>query len=338
MKVSVRSGIIVGVAAVVGIGVIGVGVNSSTPRSVTITSPQIQLAGLADNLFPGVGQAAGHAATEANETGDPRKAAANQLPTVIPGPLSIETVFLPVGPEAAVIGKALNVVLARLLRDTPDAPTDQDDDITPLEFAISANVVEQGLSLVGIDINDTTPNEVAAAQSVLDKVGVDFNVQTALDSLVAAEEILATRLDSPVYGLNGRVLDIVDNGTANGTRVQMWDHTGAENQQWTMNSGGNQIVNPHTQKCLDVVEAVNSSDLFPNGVPIQISDCGRQTSEQWRMADEVTDGNPVGGAIINLPSGKCLDVTDNVSANGTRLQLWDCTGGFNQQWNFPPYY
>ncbi|WP_072691213.1 RICIN domain-containing protein [Rhodococcus marinonascens] len=145
-------------------------------------------------------------------------------------------------------------------------------------------------------------------------------------------------IDPPIYGLDGRVLDIVDNGTANGTRVQMWDPTGAENQQWTMESGGNQIVNPHTLKCLDVREGtvVNSlSDLFPNGAPIQISECGRQTSEQWRMADEVTDGNPVGGAIINLPSGKCLDVTDNVSANGTPLQLWDCTGAPSQQWNVP---
>ncbi|WP_245813674.1 RICIN domain-containing protein [Rhodococcus marinonascens] len=143
-----------------------------------------------------------------------------------------------------------------------------------------------------------------------------------------------TQLDSPIYGLDGRVLDIVDDGTVSGTPVQMWDHTGAENQQWK--KIGNQIVNPHTQKCLDVVEAVNGSDPFPNGAPIQISDCGSQTSEQWRMADEVTDGNPVGGAIINIPSEKCLDVTDNVSANGTRLQLWDCTGAFNQQFNFPP--
>ncbi|WP_084721911.1 RICIN domain-containing protein [Rhodococcus marinonascens] len=32
-------------------------------------------------------------------------------------------------------------------------------------------------------------------------------------------------------------------------------------------------------------------------------------------------------------ANKFLDVTDSESANGARLQLWDCTGGFNQQWN-----
>ncbi|MET8772936.1 RICIN domain-containing protein, partial [Streptomyces sp. NPDC004658] len=30
---------------------------------------------------------------------------------------------------------------------------------------------------------------------------------------------------------------------------------------------------------------------------------------------------------------KCLDVTDNNSANGTRIQIWSCTGGANQKWN-----
>ena len=31
---------------------------------------------------------------------------------------------------------------------------------------------------------------------------------------------------------------------------------------------------------------------------------------------------------------KCLDVTDGVVNNGTKLQVWDCTDGINQQW-FP---
>ncbi|WP_273937883.1 lectin [Kutzneria chonburiensis] len=30
--------------------------------------------------------------------------------------------------------------------------------------------------------------------------------------------------------------------------------------------------------------------------------------------------------------GKCVDVTGGTSANGTRVQLWTCTGGPSQQW------
>jgi endo-1,4-beta-xylanase len=31
--------------------------------------------------------------------------------------------------------------------------------------------------------------------------------------------------------------------------------------------------------------------------------------------------------------GKCLDVAPNAAA-GTRVQIWDCHGGANQQWTF----
>ncbi|WP_218017278.1 RICIN domain-containing protein, partial [Rhodococcus marinonascens] len=160
----------------------------------------------------------------------------------------------------------------------------------------------------------------------------DFDAPLGTNFLAGPDQ--GTADDSPIYGLDGRVVDIVDNGTASGTPVQMWDYTGAENQRWIVTSA-NQIINPHTGKCLDVVDAA-SGDSFPNAAPVQISDCGGQKSQQWLVDDAVIDGNPIGGAIINAPSGKCLDVTDNESANSARLQIWDCTGGPNQQWNFPP--
>jgi len=36
--------------------------------------------------------------------------------------------------------------------------------------------------------------------------------------------------------------------------------------------------------------------------------------------------------MVNLGSGKCLDATGNSSADGTRLQIWSCSGGANQKW------
>jgi glucosylceramidase len=37
------------------------------------------------------------------------------------------------------------------------------------------------------------------------------------------------------------------------------------------------------------------------------------------------------GAIVGY-GGKCADVTNGNSANGTRIQLWTCTGSVNQRW------
>ncbi|WP_348639669.1 lectin [Micromonospora sp. MH33] len=48
----------------------------------------------------------------------------------------------------------------------------------------------------------------------------------------------------------------------------------------------------------------------------------RQPVRRGRHADR-----PITGI-----GGKCLDVTDNSSADGTPAQIWSCTGGANQQW------
>ncbi|MGW2572758.1 non-reducing end alpha-L-arabinofuranosidase family hydrolase [Streptomyces sp. NPDC001537] len=38
------------------------------------------------------------------------------------------------------------------------------------------------------------------------------------------------------------------------------------------------------------------------------------------------------GALRGTGSGRCLDVPNAGQADGTLLQIWDCTGGTNQQW------
>ncbi|MFD1537649.1 RICIN domain-containing protein [Nonomuraea guangzhouensis] len=48
-----------------------------------------------------------------------------------------------------------------------------------------------------------------------------------------------------------------------------------------------------------------------------------------------TDPGPGGGptsVLRNVNAGRCLDVPNASTVNGTQLQLWDCGGGTNQQW------
>jgi hypothetical protein len=44
------------------------------------------------------------------------------------------------------------------------------------------------------------------------------------------------------------------------------------------------------------------------------------------------DGHRGAHDIVNPQADKCLDVTGNSSAGGTRMLLWACTGGANQKW------
>ena len=51
--------------------------------------------------------------------------------------------------------------------------------------------------------------------------------------------------------------------------------------------------------------------------------------------DAFTFGAATGGGgtgPITRPGGKCLDVNGGATADGTKIQLWTCNGGANQQW------
>jgi hypothetical protein len=40
------------------------------------------------------------------------------------------------------------------------------------------------------------------------------------------------------------------------------------------------------------------------------------------------------GAFVGKQSGRCLDINNSSTANGTQAQLWDCTGQKNQTWTY----
>ncbi|AOW93810.1 hypothetical protein BFN03_17275 [Rhodococcus sp. WMMA185] len=346
--VPVRPPFIVGVAAVVGVALIGNGFNSLAQSPTISTAPQIRLVGIADDLFPGISQAAIDAADEGNRTGDARLAASNQVLNLVGGLVGVppsevteEDAISPVQGGASPVKRAHDVVQARLA--IADDPNGNQDDITPMELAIAATFIEE--LFADIDFNNPDPDEIARDQAILDEFGSGLDLRAAIDDVRRADLMLATMIDFPVYGLDGRVVDIVDGVTTDGTPVQMWDHTGAGNQQWRMAGGRTAIVNPLSNKCLQATPAPTTTPdgLYPNGSEVRIAECWfntgqiEQTRQVWLVDDAVTNGSPEGGRIVNLAAGKCLDVTDNVSANGIRLQLWDCTDdGPNQKWNFPP--
>ncbi|GAB3970950.1 hypothetical protein GCM10027615_28640 [Plantactinospora veratri] len=47
-----------------------------------------------------------------------------------------------------------------------------------------------------------------------------------------------------------------------------------------------------------------------------------------------TGGGPQGGRLVGGQSGRCVDVPNSSTTNGTQVQLWDCSGGTNQQWTY----
>ncbi|MEU8230415.1 ricin-type beta-trefoil lectin domain protein [Actinoplanes sp. NPDC048967] len=115
---------------------------------------------------------------------------------------------------------------------------------------------------------------------------------------------------------SGRCTDITGYGTADGTRLQLYDCTGQWNQTW--NYTNNTLVNPQSGKCLNT-----GSD----GTAVNLWTCNGSGAQKWTLQSN--------GNVVNTASGKCLDAIGQATGNGTGLQVYNCIAGGqgNQQWS-----
>jgi alpha-galactosidase len=52
----------------------------------------------------------------------------------------------------------------------------------------------------------------------------------------------------------------------------------------------------------------------------------------YRVSGGGSTPPPVGTTLVSAASGRCLDVPNSSTANGTQPIIWDCNGGANQRW------
>lgn len=143
-------------------------------------------------------------------------------------------------------------------------------------------------------------------------------------------------IDSPSGTIGPKVLDIRAASQVNGARAQLWQSTGGSNQKWDVTEVGSwqghpsfQLVAHHSGKCLDM--AIDGP--VGSGTRVQQWDCSQFSANQvWiAMADSGW------GELRSAHSpALCLDVTGVRYADGALLQVWECTGNWNQRWNIYP--
>lgn len=62
-----------------------------------------------------------------------------------------------------------------------------------------------------------------------------------------------------------------------------------------------------------------------NGTGIEIAHCNGGWSQRFKLNGSLD--------LVNIAADKCVDVQDQQTGNGTRLQLWQCGGTSNQKWH-----
>jgi hypothetical protein len=140
---------------------------------------------------------------------------------------------------------------------------------------------------------------------------------------------LPDTLLSPIRGIGEKCMDRVNDGRTDGTPVQLFTCKNNDNgaQLWIMVAGEIRadFISPKGEfECLDV-------DGTGNGAHAIMMGCkgGATPTQGWSI-------DFAHNTLVNQVSGRCLDATNGSSADHTRLQLWDCIGGPNQQWK-PTY-
>ncbi|GAA0670813.1 endo-1,4-beta-xylanase [Kitasatospora atroaurantiaca] len=126
----------------------------------------------------------------------------------------------------------------------------------------------------------------------------------------------------------GRVLDEPAGQNGNGTPLQVWDASGATNQQWRADRNGDgtyTLTNIASGRALD-----EPGGQTGNGTRIQVWDSNGGANQHWK-ATQNSDGTYT---LTNVASGRALELPGGQTANGTPVQIWDANGGANQHWTF----
>lgn len=113
-----------------------------------------------------------------------------------------------------------------------------------------------------------------------------------------------------------RCIDIPDGNAYAGARLQIWDCRRTAKQLWTFPSDG---TVRSMGMCLDV-----AGHSTQDGADVILAECSGASSQRFTL-NKAYD-------LVNTKADRCVDVVDSNPDNGTRLQIWQCTGNANQKW------
>ncbi|MGW6908249.1 alpha-L-fucosidase [Streptomyces sp. NPDC054940] len=125
---------------------------------------------------------------------------------------------------------------------------------------------------------------------------------------------------------SGKVLDVSDASTADGSAVIQWPWGGGTNQQWKLlpnTDGSYRLSNVRSGRVLQSPGGSAQGDGLN-----QWSDDGGD-NQSWKLVPSQTSGSY---QLVNVRNGWCADVKDAATADGTAVIQWPATGGSNQDW------
>ncbi|MGW1160054.1 ricin-type beta-trefoil lectin domain protein [Streptomyces sp. NPDC002519] len=117
---------------------------------------------------------------------------------------------------------------------------------------------------------------------------------------------------------SGKCLDATGQGTVDGTPLEIWSCTGGKNQQWLRGDVDGLLHGRQSDRCVDVPGYSQT-----NGTQPTLYYCNGGANQEWTS----TAANQ-----LTVYGTKCLQPVGGGTADGTRVEITDCTNTAAQQW------
>jgi ricin-type beta-trefoil lectin protein/putative Ig domain-containing protein len=121
--------------------------------------------------------------------------------------------------------------------------------------------------------------------------------------------------------IHGKCLNIVNNGTTNGSKIQLWSCNGGANEEWAIAGQYGELYNPVSGKCLE-----DPGSSTKNGTQLDIWTCNLGNNQNWLLP-----ASPFDSAISSM----CINDAGNSAANGAKIISYTCNGGSNEKLQIP---
>ncbi|WP_051393627.1 RICIN domain-containing protein [Glycomyces arizonensis] len=155
---------------------------------------------------------------------------------------------------------------------------------------------------------------------------VDTSEQVGGTAIAASKDSDAQRAVAVIGDINGRT----------GSTSVTFD--GLSSTPWLAVDGNVHVTVKRMpeQAPLSTPQIVFEQDMSIAGGSVTVPLTFQQSTDAYAVY--LTPGGQGGGTesgrLIGAGSGRCLDVPEASTQNGTQLAIWDCHGGVNQQWTY----
>jgi hypothetical protein len=196
---------------------------------------------------------------------------------------------------------------------------------------------QEGAVVLGTGGDDSNGSDGSFFEGVLTSGYPTDAADNAVQSNVVSVGYTTPSSGFPVTGTayrltnvnSGKVLDAVNCGTANGTKIDQWSSLGNTCQQWKFASAGGGHYTLTNVNSGTVLDSVNCGQA--NGTSLDLWAALGNLCQEW-------DVTQVGShyTITNVGNGMAMDVENCGTANGTTVRQWQQLDNTCQQWNIAP--